>query len=210
MTERSSGGMHAAVIAMLGKRFAQQSTLILLAAAAWAAPSAVTRYTLDPAKSSLEFTFIQAGAQNKGKFAKFPVTFDFAPDNLGASRLDVIVDVRSLDTGDKERDDALRGSDLFDVARFPQAHFTATQFNKTATGYEAVGKLTIHGITRDEHVPFTFRTADEQGHPVGYMSGKTTVRRLDFGVGQGDWKSTEWVGNDVTVSYTLRLTPAAH
>jgi hypothetical protein len=34
------------------------------------------------------------------------------------------------------------------------------------------------------------------------------VHRLDFGVGQGDWKSTEWVGNDVTVSYTVRLIAA--
>jgi hypothetical protein len=31
------------------------------------------------------------------------------------------------------------------------------------------------------------------------------VKRLDFGVGQGDWKSTEWVGNDVTVTFNLRL-----
>jgi len=197
MTERSTGVVRAALMATL------------LATAAWSAsPGAVTRYTLDPTKSSLEFTFAQAGAQNKGKFAKFPVTFDFAPDNLAASRLDVTVEMGSLDTGDQERDGTLRGPDLFDVAKFPQARFTATQINKTATGYEAVGKLTIHGVSRDQHVPFTFRTADEQGHPVGYMTGKTTIKRLDFGVGQGDWKSTEWVGNDVTVSYTLRL--AAH
>jgi polyisoprenoid-binding protein YceI len=41
---------------------------------------------------------------------------------------------------------------------------------------------------------------------VGYMSGKTTLRRLDFGVGQGDWKATDQVGNDVGVSFALRLT----
>jgi polyisoprenoid-binding protein YceI len=115
-----------------------------------------------------------------------------------------------MDTGDKERDDTLRGPDLFDVQKFPQARFTATQFAKTATRYEAIGKLTLRGVTRDQHIPFTFRTADEQGHAVGYLSGKTTIKRLDFGVGQGDWKSTEWVGNDVTVSYSVRLVPAAH
>jgi polyisoprenoid-binding protein YceI len=54
-------------------------------------------------------------------------------------------------------------------------------------------------------VPFTLRMATEQGKSVGYLEGKTTVKRLDFGVGQGDWKSTEWVGNDVGISYSVRL-----
>jgi polyisoprenoid-binding protein YceI len=189
-------------------------TAILLAAAAGlclaAGAPAITHYVSDAAKSSLEFSFQQAGAQNKGKFTRFAVNFDFSPENLAGSRLEVTVDIGSLDTGDKERDDTLGGADLFAAAKFPQAHFAASQFNKTASGYEALGKLTIRSVTRDARVPFTFRTADEHGVAVGYMSGKTTVRRLDFGVGQGDWNSTEWVGNEVGVSFALRLAPAAH
>jgi polyisoprenoid-binding protein YceI len=170
-----------------------------------AAPAAMTHYVLDPAKSSLEYTFVQAGAANKGRFTRFQVAYDFAPENLAASRLDVTVDINSLDTGDQERDDTLRGADLFAVAKFPQAHFAASQINRTTTGYEAVGKLTIRGATRDARVPFSFRTTTENGAAVGYMSGKTGVRRLDYGVGQGDWKATDQVGNDVAVSFALRL-----
>ena len=180
----------------------------LLATGARAADAPVTHFVLDPAKSSLEFTFVQAGAQNKGRFTRFPVTFDFAAESLAASRLDVTIEINSLDTGDQERDDTLRSDELFAAAKFPQAHFIATQFNKTATGYEAVGKLTIRGVTHDARVPFAFRTATENGAAVGYMSGKTIVRRLDYGVGQGDWKATDQVGNDVVVSFALRL--AAH
>jgi len=178
-----------------------------MARAADAAP--VAHYTLDQAKSTLEFQFVQAGAQNKGKLSRFPVTLDFSPDNPASSKLDVVVETGSLDTGDKERDDSLKGADLLAVAKFPQARFTSTQITKTANGYDAAGKLTLRGVTRDIHVPFSFRTADEQGKPAGYLLGKTTIKRLDFGVGQGDWKSTEWVGNDVSVSYSLRLVPAA-
>jgi len=178
-----------------------------IAHAADAAPA--THYTLDQTKSILEFQFEQAGARNKGKFTRYPVTLDFSPDNLAASKLDVVVETGSLDTGDKERDDTLKGADLLSVAKFPQARFTSTQITKTANGYDAVGKLTLRGVSRDIHVPFSFRTADEQGKPAGYLLGKTTIKRLDFGVGQGDWKSTEWVGNDVSVSYSLRLVPAA-
>lgn len=165
-----------------------------------------THYALDPAKSSLEFTFMQAGAANKGRFTRFQLGFDFSAENLAASRLDVTIEMNSVDTGDQERDDTLKGADLFAVAKFPQAHFAASQINRTAAGYEAVGKLTIRGVTRDARVPFSFRTATENGAAVGYMSGKTSVHRLDYGVGQGDWKATDQVGNDVAVSFTLRLT----
>jgi polyisoprenoid-binding protein YceI len=171
-----------------------------------AATAATTHYALDPAKSSLEFTFMQAGAANKGRFTRFQVALDFSAENLAASRLDVTIEMNSTDTGDQERDDTLKGADLFAVAKFPQAHFAASQINRTASGYEAVGKLTIRGVTRDARVPFSFRTATENGAAVGYMSGKTSVRRLDYGVGQGDWKATDQVGNDVAVAFALRLT----
>ncbi len=181
-------------------------TLACLAIAARAADApGVTHYVLDPAKSSLVFTFMQAGAQNQGRFTRFQVSLDLSPENLAASRLDVIVEIDSLDTGDQERDDTLRGADLFAVAKFRQAHFAATRINRTATGYEAVGKLTIRGVTRDARVPFAFRTATESGAQAGYMSGKTSLRRLDYGVGQGDWKATDQVGNEVGVAFQLRL-----
>jgi polyisoprenoid-binding protein YceI len=192
------------------------TTAVLVAVAtsgggvAYAADAAPARYTLDPAKSTFEYQFTQAGALNKGKFTKYTVTLDFSADSLATSKLDVVIDMNSLDTGDKERDDTLKSADLFAVAKYPQARFTSTQITKTASGYDAVGKLTIRGVSRDAHVPFSFRTADEQAKAAGYLLGKTTVKRLDFGVGQGDWKATDQVGNDVSVSYSLRLVPAAH
>jgi len=194
-------------------RTALTSAAFLAAAAATliayaAVTGGVEHYVLDPAKSTLTFVFVQAGAKNQGHFTRFPVSFDFSADNL-AARLEVTVDMGSFTTGDEERDDNLRGDDLFAIARYPQAHFSATQFIKTASGFDAVGKLTLHGVTRDLHVPFTFRTATENGMTVGYMSGSTTVRRLDFGVGQGDFKATDQIGNDVDVAFALRLTGAS-
>jgi polyisoprenoid-binding protein YceI len=180
------------------------------AAAPAAAPSAATsHYTLDAAKSSLEFTFLQAGAKSTGRFPRFTVTLEFPGADPAGGRLEVTVDVAALDTGDKDRDDTLRSDDLFAVTRFPQAHFLATRIVKTANGYEADGALTIRGVTRDTRVPFTFREATEGGVAAGYLTGKTQLRRLDFGVGQGDWKATDQAGNEVTVSFNLRLTRAA-
>jgi len=179
-------------------------TLVVLAAAMLvpqAARAAGPAYTLAAAQSSLTYVFTQAGADNQGRFKSFTVSFDPA-----AGRLDVAIDMRSFDTGDQQRNGILGGKDFFDAAQYPQSRFTATRIEKTATGYQAMGSLTLRGVTRNVTVPFTWRTATVQGHPVGYLSGQMTLQRLAFGVGQGQWQSTEWVGNDVTVRYSLTLT----
>jgi polyisoprenoid-binding protein YceI len=181
-------------------------SLAALPASAAAPAAAAPHYALDQSRSTLDFSFTQAGAQNKGHFTRFPVTFDFTPDNPASGHLDVVVEMKSLDTGDQERDDTLKSPDLFAVEKYPQAHFVASQVARTAAGYEAIGKLTLRGVTRELRVPFTFRSATEGGAAVGYMSGKISIKRLDYGVGQGDWKATDQVGNDVLVSFALRLT----
>jgi polyisoprenoid-binding protein YceI len=188
--------------------FNLRASLPSIAAALLLAPAAhAVTYKADPAKSSLAFTFQQAGAANQGKFGKFDVTFTLAPD--GAGQLNVVIPVTSLNTDDKERDDTLRSADLFNVAKFPQAKFAAKVTKVGADKYEATGKLSIRDITRDIRVPLTFKTTNEGGKPGGAMSGEVVIKRLDYGVGQGEWKSTEWVGNDVTVKFSLRLLPAA-
>jgi cytochrome b561 len=174
----------------------------LLLAAPARATAAGTTYSLLAAQSSLAYTFIQAGAASQGRFTSYTVSFDPV-----AGRLDVVIDMRSFDTGDSQRNSVLGGKDFFDVAHYPQSRFSATHLEKTATGYAATGSLTLRGVTRNITVPFTWRTASVHGRTVGYLAGQTTLRRLDFGVGQGEWHSSEWVGNAVTVRYSLELTP---
>jgi polyisoprenoid-binding protein YceI len=184
----------------LGRRWLSSLavTAALFSQSALAAPIA---YKLDPSKSTLQFVFNQAGAKNDGKFGKYDVSF--TPES---NVLNVVVQVSSLDTGDKDRDSTLRSADLFNVAKFPQAKFSATKITHGAGDkYEAVGKLTIRDASRDVKIPLTFKTASEGGKQVGTMTGEVVIKRLDYGVGQGEWKSTEWVDNEVTVKFSLKL-----
>ncbi len=186
---RPAGGLAVLSLPLLGA-----------AAAAAAGPAAGTGYTLLAARSSLTYTFTQAGAKNHGRFGAYTVSFDPA-----AGRLEVVIQTRSLDTGDGERNALLRGRDFFDVARYPQARFDATRILKAPSGYEARGSLTIRGVTRPATVHFSWRPATIGGRRVRELDGSTTVRRLDYGIGQGQWHSTAWVGNRVTVRYALVL-----
>ena len=172
------------------------------------AATAPVKYQLEPSTSLLRFAFEQAGANNTGRFGKYTADVTFAADNLAASKIDVTVDVTSLDTGDKERDDTLKSADLFDIAKFPKARFVASKITLVGAGrYEAAGKLTIRNVTRDLKLPITFQVKEEKGKQVGFMTGRVTLKRLEYGVGQGDWKSTEWVKDDVLITFSLKLMP---
>ena len=163
----------------------------------------VAGYSADPQQSRLEFTGVQAGAEFKGSFHKFSADIEFAPDALASSRFDVQIDLKSVDSMDKDRDTTIRGPDIFDVAHFPAAHYVTRSFTKTATGYAAVGALTLRGVTKDVPVDFQFTPAAAGAK----LEGSAKLKRLDFGAGQGDWKSTEWVADAVKISFSLVLKP---
>jgi polyisoprenoid-binding protein YceI len=177
-----------------------------VAGVALAAP---VKYTLDAPSSLLRFSFEQAGANNNGRFTKYTADVTFGADDLATSKIDVTIDVGSLDTGDKERDDTLKTPDLFDVAKFPKARFVSSKITLAgASRYEAAGKLTLRNVTKDIKLPLTFQTKVEKGKTIGFMTGRYTIKRLEYGVGQGEWKSTEWVKDDVLVTFSLKLQPA--
>ena len=194
-------------------RLAALALAIVLSAAspAHAAGAAVapTAWTADAARSTLEFTFIQAGAKTTGRFSRFTANIDFSAAMPEAGKFDVNIDIGSVDTRDKDRDTQLRAPELFDVVKFPRARFEAAKFAAKGTSFEGTGKLTLRGISRDVPIAFTFETLTEAGQPVAYLKGTATIKRLLFGVGQGEWKSTEWIADDVDVAFALRLQPRA-
>jgi polyisoprenoid-binding protein YceI len=151
----------------------------------------------------LEFSAVQAGARFTGTFTRFSVALDFDPAHPATGRLDVTVEVASIDTQDPERDEILRGADFFQVEQHPQAVFHAERFERAGAGWRAPGDLTIRGVTRP--VPVMFTLAPGAGASV--MKGNASLSRLAFGLGQGEWASTEWVGDEVDVRFELRLKP---
>ena len=160
-------------------------------------------YSADSSQSRLEFTGVQAGADFKGVFHKFTAAVDFSADALATSHFDVQIDMSSEDSMDKDRDQTIKGPDVFDVAHNPSAHYVTKSITKTASGYSAVGSLTLRGVTKDVPIDFQFTQAGSGAK----LEGSAKLKRLDFGVGQGEWKSTEMVNDSVKVSFALLLKP---
>lgn len=148
-----------------------------------------------PPQSRLTFSATQAGAEFQGQFKRFTsnVTFDAAKP--ADCQFDVTIDVPSVDTQDQERDDTLKSVDLFDAKRYPQARYVSKGCTAQGQQFVSNGKLTLRNVTRN--VPITFSFDGKT------LKGSAQLKRLDFGVGQGDWKDTEWVANEVKVGFVL-------
>lgn len=164
---------------------------------------AATHWSMQPRESRLAFVAVQAGAPFEGAFEKFNADITFDPQDLAASRFDVTIDVGSVNTRDGERDDVLKGPDLFAVEKWPQARYVAERFSARGGGrFLASGKLTLRNVTRDVPIEFTF----EKNSQGAWLRGSGKLQRLDFGVGQGEWQDTSGVADEVQVRFTLRLT----
>jgi polyisoprenoid-binding protein YceI len=181
------------------------SRILLFAAAMIVLDGAVAaNFTTDAKQSKLVFVGKQAGAELQGVFEKFNADVRFDPKDLGTAKVDVSIDTKSVTTKDKDRDGIIRGPDIFAADRWPTAHYVADKFTDEGGGkFLGQGKLTLRDVTRDVPIEFSFQT-DANG---SWLKGSAHLKRLDFGAGQGDWKDTSFVSNEVRVEFSLRLTP---
>ena len=114
--------------------------------------AATQQWKIIPSKSSLTFTGTQNGSPATGEFKKFTGDISVDPDNIGASKAKIIVDMDSVSASYSQIVGTLKSGDWFDVKHFPQAIFEAKEFTKTGDKtYQAKGMLTI----RDKTLPTT-------------------------------------------------------
>ncbi|HUT51207.1 MAG TPA: YceI family protein [Alphaproteobacteria bacterium] len=184
-------------------RFGGLAVLVVMGALAlYAGPApaadALPVWAVDGSKSRIVFIGRQMGAASKGWFKTFTATIRFDPKNLAASKAEVLIEVASAYTGNKDIDAELRKEKWFDAARFPTARFVTTAIRaKGENAYEASGKLTIRNITRDVVLPFKVALTD--GGKMAKIIGKLTIKRTEFGIGRGEWGATRIVADEVVI-----------
>lgn len=172
--------------------------LVLLATLSIPALAADYRVLPD---SKVGFTGTFQGASFDGEFRKFDATIRYDANDLAASKFDVTIDLASVATGDADRDGALPGSEFFDVAKHPKARFVTSGFRTAGDAVTADGELTIKGIGKPVSLSVQFSDSGDNAT----LSVSTTLKRLDFNVGDGEYADTSTIGADVKVNALLKL-----
>lgn len=85
-----------------------------------------------------------------GRFDKFSGKFTYDAAHQINNKVQVKIDVSSLDSNQAERDKHLRSAEYFDVDKYPTARFVSTGYTrKTKTGGILHGKFTLRGVTKN-------------------------------------------------------------
>lgn len=155
---------------------------------------------VDAAKSSVIAVSKQMGVPVEGKFRRFSAQVRFDPAKPADGRASIEIDIASFDLGDADFNRETTKKEWFDAAKHPKATFVTTAIKPAGAGkFEAAGKLAIKGITRDVVAPVSFKA--EGGQQV--FEGVLPIKRLAFNIGEGEWKDTSTVADDVQIRFRI-------
>ncbi len=169
-------------------------------AAAIAMPALAAALKVDPAKSTVGIVFKQLNVPVDAKFKKFTASIDYDAAKPEASKATVDIDISSFDLGDPEYNKEVAKKEWFNAAQFPKAGFVSTGMKASGPGkLDVTGKLTIKGKTVDASFPLTVK---KEGN-TQVFEGSLPIKRLTFNIGEGEWKDTSMVADEVVIKFRV-------
>lgn len=180
--------------------------LLLLCAALLPGPAVAVTYDQVLPESALTFNYRQMGVPMEGRFRQFTADVLFDPARPETARASLDIPLAGIDTGVAEADREVQGKLWFDTQNFPLARFVADKVRALGAGrYEMRGRLSLKGKTQSLTAPFTLKTEGSRAAAEGTL----TLKRLDYGIGDGIWRDVSAVADEVQIRFrfVVRATP---
>ncbi len=146
-----------------------------------------TQWQLDPVHSAAHFSVRHLMISNvRGEFTKLTGSAQINSADMTKSTVEVTIEAGSLNTREPQRDEHLRSSDFFDVAKFPTLTFRSKRVEALgAEDFKVVGDLTIHGVTKEVTLDVegpTPSVKDPWGNIRAGVTASAKINRKDFGL----------------------------
>lgn len=155
---------------------------------------------VDLSKSTVSATFKQMNVPVDANFKKFTVIIDFDANKLEAAKASIDIHIPSFDLGDPDYNHEVQKKEWFNGAQFPKASFVSSKIKSISAGkFEASGKLTIKGKTVEVAFPLTLK---KEGL-AQIFEGSLPIRRLTYSIGEGEWKDTSIVADEVIIKFRI-------
>ena len=154
----------------------------------------------DLASSSVAITFKQMNVPVDARFKKFSASIDYDAAKPELAKASVDIDTASLDLGEAEMNKEVAKKDWFNAAQYPKASFVSSSIKPAGAGkLNVTGKLSIKGKSADVGFPLLVKL--EAGKQV--FEGALPIKRLAFNIGEGEWKDTGMVADDVIIKFRV-------
>ena len=156
-------------------------------------------FKFDPVHTQIFFSISHVGySHSTGRVAVKSGFFSFDDGDWSKSKVDVTIDIASLDMGNTDWSDKLKSA-FFDASTYPTAHYVSKSVQKTGEKTGIVhGELTLLGKTVPVDLQLTFNRAGVDGYTMRYIAGfsaNATLKRSAFGMTRSD----KDIGDDVTI-----------
>jgi polyisoprenoid-binding protein YceI len=140
-----------------------------------------------------------AGATAEGSFKGFVGSVNFDPENLATASLKATIDATTFETGSNMRDKTVKGTDYFDVEKYPKISMVSTKIEKGTTPDSYIGTfdLTIKTTRKSVQFPFIFTKNGKEGQ----FKGSFQLNRIEYGVGGKSFL----LNNTATIFITLNV-----
>jgi polyisoprenoid-binding protein YceI len=186
-----------------GAVFRQAACAAALALAVAAPAAAASNASLVPGASHIAFVTRQMGVPVEGAFNSFNARIAFDPQHPESGSIALEIDAARAALGVPQVDAELPKPTWFDAAHFPKATFQSSRIRRLGNGqFEVTGTLALKGHTQDLVVPVAI--AQSAGESIA--TGRFTIHRLAFRIGDGDWTDTSLLADEVQVRIRLVLT----
>lgn len=159
-----------------------------------------TKWLIDPSHSEFVFKVKHMMISTvSGHFETFEATVSSEGDDFKNADIEVKVDVSSINTKSKDRDNHLKSDDFFNVEKFPYMTFKSTSFD----GNKLSGDLTIRDITKKVELDVDFNgiAVDPYGQTKAGFDITGEINRKEFGL---KWSAVTETGN-IVVSDEVKL-----
>ena len=134
-------------------------------------------WTIENQNARVSFSVKKLGLITiRGNITDFTGEVAFDKDAIEQSRFTVCVSPSTIHTGNGKRDEHLKSKDFFHVNEHPKICFESTTVKKANDNYQAIGQLSILGVTREVSIPFSF--------VGGVIKGEFALNRLDYNLGE--------------------------
>ncbi len=181
------------------------ANVILWSALGFSAPVVAATWVVVPTDSKISFSGEHVGRKFKGSFETWDAAITFDAADLATAKAVVTVVLASAKTGDQTYDKTLPSSDWFDIGKSSKGVFETTAFRAlSGDTYEADGSLTLRGLKLPVVFAFDFKADGDRAK----LTGKTSLKRLDFGIGKGSDGDGSWVSLDIPVDVVVSLQKA--
>jgi polyisoprenoid-binding protein YceI len=138
-------------------------------------------YKFDSSGSTIGFNVHQFLGTTHGKFSKFSGTIEIDREHPENSSVTAQIDVRSIDTRIKKRDDHLRSPEFFNVGKFPYMTFKSRSVKRTGPqSGDILGDLTMHGVTKPITLHVKLMTPASDTSRTRWSVTTEPITRRDF------------------------------